>query len=55
MYTKYGHDVITNLIETYGIEKILSDSNTSLEDMLILLNDLGWIDLNIYEEFDEVS
>lgn len=38
------------LLETYGIDRILEDNMTTLPEILDLLVDLGYIDLDMYEE-----
>jgi hypothetical protein len=41
---------VERLLETYGLERILEDSETDLASMLLILNDLGFIYLEMYDD-----
>lgn len=41
---------VEGLLETYGLERILEDSETDLASMLLILNDLGFIYLEMYDD-----
>jgi len=41
---------VERLLETYGLERILEDSETDLASVLLILNDLGFIYLEMYDD-----
>lgn len=42
-------EYITELIETYGLEQILCDAELTLPQALDLLDELGYLYLDLYE------
>jgi hypothetical protein len=38
------------ILEAYGLDRILEDNQMKLVDILEILNDLGYIDLEQYED-----
>jgi len=40
------------ILEAYGLDRILEDNQMGLVDILEILNDLGYIDLEQYEYAD---
>lgn len=43
-------DEVAYILESIGLEQIISDTAQPLEYFLMILNDLGYIDLSIYTE-----
>jgi len=41
---------IENILERYGLERILEDNRVSLVEIVDLLVDLGYLDLEMYED-----
>lgn len=41
---------IEELLELYGLERILEDNYITLSEMLALMLDLGYINLEMYDE-----
>jgi len=45
-----SYDEVLDLIETYGIERILEDSNTDMPSVLIVLDEIGFVELEMYDD-----
>jgi len=41
------------ILEAYGLDRILEDNQMELVDILDILNDLGYLDLEQYEDDNE--
>jgi hypothetical protein len=45
-----SYDEVLDLLETYGIDRILEDSQTDMPSVLIVLDELGFVELEMYED-----
>lgn len=45
-----SYDEVLDLLETYGIERILEDSNTDMPSVLMVLDELGFVELEMYDD-----
>ena len=45
-----SYDEVLDLLETYGIERILEDSNTDIPSVLIVLDEIGFVELEMYDD-----
>lgn len=45
-----SYDEVLDLLETYGIERILEDSQTDMPSVLIVLDELGFVELEMYDD-----
>lgn len=45
-----SYDEVLDLLETYGIERILEDSNTDMPSVLIVLDEIGFVELEMYDD-----
>lgn len=43
---------VEELLELYGLERILEDNRTSITEIVDILIDLGYLDLDMYLEED---
>ncbi len=41
---------VREILETYGLERILEDNDITIEQVVTLLEDLGYLYLEMYEE-----
>ena len=41
---------VDHILELYGLERILEDNNKTLVEILDILCDLGYIDMEMYQE-----
>ena len=46
---------IEQVLESYGLDRILEDNLTTLADILDTLVDLGYLNLDMYGDTDECS
>ena len=44
---------ISELIELYGVDRILEDNQLTIQQVITLLEDLGYLELDMYKE-DEI-
>lgn len=44
-----SYDEVLDLLETYGIERILEDSQTDMPSVLMVLDELGFVELEMYD------
>jgi len=44
------YEEILDMIEAYGFERILEDAGMKQADVLSILDELGFVDLEIYED-----
>lgn len=44
------YEEVLDLIEAYGFETILTDNNIKQAEALMLLDELGFLDLEMYED-----
>lgn len=47
------YEEVLDMIEAYGFERILEEGNMREPDVLLLLDELGFIDLEFYEDEPE--
>ena len=45
-----SYDEVLDLLETYSIDRILEDSQTDMPSVLIVLDELGFVELEMYED-----
>ena len=45
-----SYDEVLDLLETYGIDRILEDSQTDMPSVLIVLDELGFVELEMYDD-----
>ena len=45
-----SYDEELDLLETYGIDRLLEDSQTDMPSVLIVLDELGFAELEMYED-----
>ena len=45
-----SYDEVLDLLETYGIERILEDSQTDMPSVLMVLDELGFVELEMYDD-----
>ena len=45
-----SYDEVLDLLETYGIDRILEDSQTDMPSVLIVLDALGFVELEMYDD-----
>lgn len=45
-----SYDEVLDLLETYGIDRILEDSQTDIPSVLIVLDELGFVELEMYDD-----
>ena len=41
---------VRRILETYGLDRILEDNDITIEQVVTLLEDLGYLYLEMYEE-----
>lgn len=46
-------DRIAEILELYGLERVLEDNRTNLVEIMDILIDLGYLDLDMYTLDDE--
>jgi hypothetical protein len=45
-----SYDEVLDLLETYGIDRILEDSQTDMPSVLMVLDELGFVELEMYDD-----
>lgn len=45
-----SYDEVLDLLETYGIDRILEDSRTDMPSVLMVLDELGFVELEMYDD-----
>jgi hypothetical protein len=45
-----SYDEVLDLLEAYGIDRILEDSQTDMPSVLIVLDELGFVELEMYDD-----
>jgi len=44
------YEEVLDMIESYGFERILEDSGMKQADVLLLLDELGFVELEMYDD-----
>ena len=45
-----SYDEVLDLLETYGIDRILEDSQTDMPSVLMVLDELGFVEWEMYDD-----
>ena len=45
-----SYDEVLDLLEAYGIDRILEDSQTDMPSVLMVLDELGFVELEMYDD-----